>query len=134
MENSVLTIDQMKEIMPLNIDEHNTKMCWIPVLFWDRENNKTIVERHVLCINRISSEHYWNTTEGKETVPTLTLDELLDTLPIGTTVTHVGVDYYECSCSFDVPDSVNIHVEITGGKTALEAVFNMAKYCKMFNN
>lgn len=72
MEKQVFTIEQMKEIESLGIPVKKASMVWRP------EGDEMILD-----VNRHKEEDdpFWKTEEGKKTVRTFTLQDVLEFLP-----------------------------------------------------
>lgn len=86
MEKQVLSIEQMQELKELGIDISKASMVWYPKMAIDTRTNKGYVESHYLTINHIDCDSFWNTREGRETIPTFTLHDILEILPEETRV------------------------------------------------
>lgn len=127
MEKQVLSIEQMQELIKLGIDISKASMLWYPKMAIDASTDKCYAESHYLTINRINSEHFWNTREGKETYPTFTLQDILFMFkPLNGQWKLMD---YENGFEFSYFGK-NI---CFSNSNILEAAFNMLKWCKQNN-
>lgn len=135
MEKQVFSKEQMKEIESLGIDiRSNASMAWFPDMKWDKETNTTSVEYHYLGICQIISPHYWDTRDGKETIPTFTFFDGVKILP---KFINKGDEVYFLSLLYDASDGVVItyateHIKkilhSTGSSNQIDALFEMIKW------
>lgn len=137
MENQVFSKEQMRELESLGINIHiNASMAWYPNLKWDKETNKTWVDSYYLDKLKVPSKHFWNTREGKETIPTFTFFDGVNVLP---KFLNVGNVTYFLSLLYDVSggvivtyatEHINKILHSTGSSNQVTAVFEMIKWCK----
>ena len=107
----------------------------------DARTGKGYAESHYLMINHIDNEHFWNTREGKETIPTFTLQDIAELLPNWIDPYYTRVEYHKNSfyhtyvkrwiCSYVTFDGACF--KQFEGDSILEATFNMLKWCKQNN-
>ena len=135
MNEQVLTIEQMQELIALGIDTSKASMCWFPMMEID-EHMKLVVKSHFIGVNGIDFDSYWNTIEGKNTIRTFTLQDILSLLPYSISTTHPSylsilplrdggwyIRYSRMECD----------EKSTDGKTLLQTAFHMLKWCKQNN-
>ena len=134
MNNQVLSIEQMQELIELGIDTSKASMLWYPKMAIDTRTGKGYVESHYLTINHIDNEHFWNTREGKETIPTFTLQDIIEMLPnwIDPYYKYQKSLFYDVYinrwiCSYVVSNGSCF--EQFEGDSILEVAFNMLKWC-----
>lgn len=101
----------------------------------DTRTGKGYAESHYLDILRLTSKYYWNTKEGKETIPTFTLQSILEIL---SKIKHY---YYPNLRQVNnmlwqiiyKPKLGELEWIAKYDKTPIEAAFEMLKYCKQNN-
>lgn len=116
MNNQVLSIEHTQELIELGIDTSNASMCWAK------------------CA-RINSnkewESYWHLQLNEEshgtTVPTFTLQDILEILPKPCYLNCIDNDFYQCEITTENGSAT------TNGTSPLNAAFNMLKWCKQNN-
>lgn len=137
MENQVFSKEQMRELESLGINiRSNVSMAWFPKMMWDKETNKTWVDSYYLDKLKVPSEHFWNTREGKETIPTFTFFDGVNVLP---KFLNIGDETYFLSLLYDrsngvvvtyATEHINKILHSTGSSNQVTAVFEMIKWCK----
>ena len=136
MNEQVLTIEQMQELIALGVDTSKASMCWFPMMELD-ENMKPVVKSHFIGVNTIDFDSYWNTIEGKNTIKTFTLQDILEMLPREVKEHHFiledNCDEWDMYYFLSVPDKQISTIGNITGKTLLEAAFTMLKWCKQNN-
>lgn len=136
MEDQVLTIKQMLELKNLGINIYKASMLWYPKMAIDIYTGKGYVESHYLNLNHIDNEHFWSTRIGKETIPTFTLQNILEICPkvIMTEEDNFELHLNTYQCYIQYQDSKHAKMlNIEFGNSILEAAFNMLKWCKQYN-
>ena len=149
MKDKVLTIEQMQELKELGIDITGASMKWAPKVRWDENGEKREVYGYILDINYTPiGAPFWKTEDGKDTIPTFTLQDILDMLPQGfyleenTTsldkkaflqinkTTSGGYNIaYEQSWDEDGKLEIKMHGQQVN-TSLLQAAFKMLKWCK----
>lgn len=112
MEKQVLSIDQCKELVALGLDMSDASMCYI--------------EDSILPYDE--STHKIEDMMGYESIPTFTLQDILEILPKPCYINCIDEDFYQCEVT------TNNGSLGTNGKTAIRAAFNMLKCCKQNNS
>lgn len=128
MEKQVLSIEQMRELIEMGVDTTNASMIWRPNMALD-ENKTPFVNGYYLDFNRIKKDSpYWNTRVGKETIPTFTLQDMLELLPEEVDNHGLESDLKECvQYSFRGGKLIH-HLKAVHDRTLLEATFKMLKW------
>lgn len=114
MTDQVLSIEQMKEIMELDVDTSNASMYWE-----DKKLNIAICNLDYLALDR-------------DIVPAFTLQDILEMLPTHKTFSEYNKTYNRCWVRLCSPENDNIHTELSN-ESLLEASFKMLKWCKQNN-
>ena len=79
MKDRVLSIEQMQELKELGIDITSASMKWAPKVRWDENSEKREVYGYILDINYTPvGAPFWETEDGKDTIPTFTLQDIID--------------------------------------------------------
>lgn len=144
MENQVLSIEQMNTLIGLGIDTSKASMLWMPNLKLDKEGNP-FVSNYFVTVKYIDNNSlFWDTEEGKLTIPTFTLHDILDMLP--TTIKWVDendennwviysfvltksiIGYY-----FEGEDDHFVMSYFIQDGNLLNAAFKLLKWCKQNN-
>lgn len=140
MEKQVLTIKQMQELIELGIDITSASMKWAPKLRWDKNGDNREVYGYILDINYTPvGAPFWDTMDGKDTIPTFTLHDIINILPQyiedneyelrvkKDEVTYESYDAYdEMGNSFVLIDYSIYNDECN---TILDCAFEMLKWC-----
>lgn len=141
MEKQVLSIEQMQELKELGIDITSASMKWAPKLRWDENGEKREVYGHILDINYTPvGSPFWKTMDGKDTIPTFTLQDIIDMLPKRITISSNGV----AQLMFNNEGVLEYHYIEYGelcasyhytrpGTHLLDSAFDMLKWCKQNN-
>ena len=145
MEKQVLSIEQMQELKELGIDITSASMKWAPKLRWDENGEKREVYGHILDINYTPiGAPFWETMDGKDTIPTFTLQDIINLLPHYIEDKEIGRFDYELRVKKDgvIYESYDVYDELGDSfvlndyniyddecKTILDCAFKMLKWC-----
>lgn len=134
MKEQVLSIKQMQELIALGVDTSKASMCWFPMTLSD-ENNQPVTKSYFLGIHHKGCNLYWNTNDGRETVPTFTLQDILEIIKKNVLEKDLSLDLELnlINNQFQLTKEVDYRLYTSDGKTLLQSAFQMLKWCKQNN-
>ena len=134
MKEQVLSIKQMQELIALGVDTSKASMCWFPMTLSD-ENNQPVTKSYFLGIHHKGCNLYWNTNDGRETVPTFTLQDVLEIIKKNVLEKDLSLDLELnlINNQFQLTKEVDYRLYTSDGKTLLQSAFQMLKWCKQNN-
>lgn len=145
MEKQVLSIEQMKELKELGLDITSAGMKWVPKFRLDETGKKLELYGYFLDINYTSvGEQSYDIMNGEYTIPTFTLQDIINLLPHYIEDKEIGRFDYELRVKKDgvIYESYDVYDELGDSfvlndyniyddecKTILDCAFKMLKWC-----
>lgn len=136
MKEQVLSIKQMQELKELGIDITSASMKWAPKVRWNENGEKREVYGHILDINYTPvGAPFWETVDGKDTIPTFTLQDILEIIKKKVLEKDLSLDLELnlINNQFQLTKEVDYRLYTSDGKTLLQSAFQMLKWCKQNN-
>ena len=124
----------MQELVALGVDTSTASMCWFPMTLSD-ENNQPVTKSYFLGIHHNGCNLYWNTNDGREPIPTFTVQDILEIIKKNVLEKDLSLDLELnlINNQFQLTKEVDYRLYTSDGKTLLQSAFQMLKWCKQNN-